>query len=278
MKQELIDLDSVDINHLVQDRDAFNDFVYTPVEEALKEIKIRWNDTSIPEPAFVPESMKKTYRGVLFRQVVTSNYEVRRFVSIMDSLKIEVLFWEYLEDKFTSNNEWKHALGKLLFYRGRSSAGVPLIESKTIVDFARYDGDKLSEVKTLWGQPLVEFHHEFVEKRFRSISHTYFDASAWCRENGVRPTEYYRAYLALFVKHGILFDNFMLDTKEISFTRDVFLPAFIEAYRTTGYKPLVVSLEPTDIEGDRFWMCHPHEDMDFVKEKLAQQTVQAVLS
>lgn len=272
-------MESVDINRLVTDREAFNAFVYTPIDEAMKELSRRWNDPSIPTPENIPECMKNGNKGVLFRQVVTSNYEVRRFISIMDSLStLDLLFWEYLDDKFTSNNEWKHALGKLLFYKGRSSKNEPLITGKTIVDFAHFDGHKLSDVETLWGEKLVDFHHEFVEQRFRCISHTYFDASEWCRENGGRPGEYYKPYLGLFVKHGILFDNFMLDTKEVGFTRDAFLPAFLEAYERSGHKPLVVSLEPTEIEGDRFWMCHPHEDIEFVTQRLAQVTAKEVLS
>ena len=60
----------------------------------------------------------------------------------------------------------------------------------------------------------------------------------------------------------------MLDVKELSFTKEVFLPAFIEVIRITGVKPLIVALSPTDIEGDNFWMCHPHESEIHVKEKL----------
>ncbi len=256
-----------DLERLIEDRAAFNDFVYTPVEEALEELGRRWKDPAIPDLSFVPPSMQKGFTGVLFRQLVTSNYEVRRFVSILDSLNLEMLFWEYLEDKFTSNNEWKHSLGRLLFYKGKSASGDPIIEAKTIVDFAHFDGAKLSSVETLWGQNLVEFHHEFIEKRFRNVHHTFFDASTWCKENGGGSEGYYRPYLSLFIKYGILFENFMLDSKEIAFTRKVFLPAFIEVYKKTGHKPLVVSLEPTDIEGDRFWLCHPYEDKEFVLEK-----------
>jgi len=70
--------------------------------------------------------------------------------------------------------------------------------------------------------------------------------------------KYYTPFTALFIKDAILFENFMLDSKEISFTKDIFLSAFIEVYRKTGCKPLIVALEPTDIEGDEFWPCHPN--------------------
>ena len=42
------------------------------------------------------------------------------------------------------------------------------------------------------------------------------------------------------------------------FTKTVFLPAFIAVYKEFGVKPLIVALEPTEIETDIFWMSHPY--------------------
>lgn len=253
---------------LINDRDRFNEFIYTPLEDALVELQRRWQDPTVKGAQAVPQPLAEGFRAVLFRQLVTSNYEVRRFVSIVDSLHLRPLFWEYYADKFTSNNEWKHSLGKLFFYEGRGKQGGMKLKSKNVVDFNKVNGKPFSDVQTLWGQPLIEFHHELYQSRFRNLDGNHFDASDWLSENGKTALSYYESFLSLFLKHGILFENFMLDAKEFEFTRDVFFPAFCRVYAQTGLKPLVVALEPTDIEGDQFWICHPDDDREFVEAKL----------
>ena len=181
---------------------------------------------------------------------------------------MEPLFWEYYEDKFTSHNEWKHALGKLAFFGGVGKKGGVKIDAFNIIDFNYWGGEKLSAVRTLWGQPLIEFHHEFFDATFRPLSDCTFDASDWFTINGKNAHGYYQNFLSLFIRHGILFENFMLDEKEFTFTRDVVLPAFIAVCRATGRKPLIVPLEPTTIEGERFWMCYPDKSKLFVLDKL----------
>lgn len=258
----------VDIDTLVGDRELFNAFVYTPLKPAVSSLKKRWNDQNLIIDCAIPEPLKDGFGAVIFRQLVTGNYEIRRFVSIVDSMDLKPVFWEYYADKFTSNNEWKHSLGKLFFYLGRGKKGGAKIECLKIIDFNRFNGQAICDVKTLWGESLIDFHHRFTRERFRDISSSFFDASCWFAENGKSADKYYQTFLELFVKHGILFENFLLDEKELSFTKEVFLPAFIEVWRKTGHKPLIVSLEPTDIEDDKFWMCHPHADMEYVRMQL----------
>ncbi len=61
----------------------------------------------------------------------------------------------------------------------------------------------------------------------------------------------------------------MVENKnELLFIKNIFLPAFLKIYRETTYKPLIVALEPTEIEGDRFWLCHPHPSIEVVQRKL----------
>jgi hypothetical protein len=78
------------------------------------------------------------------------------------------------------------------------------------------------------------------------------------------PKEYYKAFMSLLVNHGVLFENYYLNEKEHAFTKKVFLPAFIEVYEKTGYKPMIVSIEPTDNEGDQYWYSHPAELLEMV--------------
>ncbi len=261
---------------LVADRKLFNAFVYTPLDQAIDELDRRSTDPRLEKyiedalPFAIPEVLKNKKAAILFRQLATPNYEVRRFLSIIDVVgDLEPFFWEYHADKFTSNNSMKYALGKMGFYSGKGKKGGTKMKYEKVLDFISADGQKISEVKTLWGQPLTEFHRELFEKSYRSIEpERFIDVSEWVSSLGGAAKDYYKILLLFFVRHAILFENFMLEeATERSFTKDVFLPAFLEVERITGYKPLIVALEPTDIEGDDFWESHPAESHEHIKNK-----------
>ncbi|HEU0080456.1 MAG TPA: hypothetical protein VFQ72_00310 [Candidatus Paceibacterota bacterium] len=264
------------IDRLISDREAFSEFVYTPLLEAVNELEKRKRNRGLLSyierslVAGVPDAFEDKSCAVMFRQIATPNYEVRRFISVADVLSdaFKPLFFEYLEDKFTDNNEWKYNLCKMSFYAGTGKKGGQKIDRVNIVDFNRFKGKRLSEITTVWGQKLGDFHREFLTQTYSHIDNTsFYDASGWFSKCGGNAKDYYVHFLRLFLQHGILFENFMLDVKEKEFTRDVFLPAFIKVMKESGYRPLIVALEPTEIEGDSFWMCHPHNTIGFVKNK-----------
>jgi len=267
-------LQTEDIARIMADRELFNATIYTPITEAIIELQERRHDQQLNESIIallhgnIPQPLQAEPRAVIFRQVITPNYEIRRFVNITDFMDMQPLFWEYHTDMFTPRNEWKHALGKLAFFGGVGKKGGLKIDAFNIIDFNSWSGEKLSAVRTLWGQSLVEFHHEFFNASFRPLSNCAFDASRWFATNGKHAHGYYQNFLSLFIRHGILFENFMLNEKEFTFTRDVVMPAFIAVCNETGYKPLIVPLEPTAIEGERFWMCYPEKTKSFVLERL----------
>ncbi len=265
------------IESLISDRDAFNKYVYSSLEDARSEIKKRSTSEALKQqvadflPGGAPEKLKDKKVGVLFRQLASPNYEARRFVSIIDALDdLELLFWEYHSDKFTSNNECKHALGKMHFFLGRGKKGGQIVNRTNVIDFNTHNGNKISGVETIWGENFVDFHHSLFDKSFSSrlSNDSFFDASEWFSKNGGTAKDYYKYFLSLFIENGILFENFMLDHKELSFTKEIFLPAFIEVTEHFKCKPLIVALAPTDIEGDNFWMCYPPDIEGHVKNKL----------
>jgi len=263
------------IDELISDRKKFNSFVYTPVDKAVEELNIRKNNKDLKDKVSfmlkgdIPKPFLKETRAVIFRQLITPNYELRRFISITDVIGIKPLFWEYYKDKFVSKNEVKYYLGMMAFFIGRGKKGGLIRDYKKIIDFNSSNGKKLSEIKTLWGENLVKFHHSLFNNTYRRIStDCFFDASRWLNKNGGKAIDYYKAYLSLFLSHGILFENVMLDAKELNFTKNTFLPAFIDVFKSTGFKPLIVALEPTEIETDEFWMCHPYNSEKFIDKKL----------
>jgi len=65
----------------------------------------------------------------------------------------------------------------------------------------------------------------------------------------------YSYLLALFVSHGVLFEDFVTDGSEARFTKEIMLPAFEKVQASFGLKPLIVSLVP-DL-ADEYWWCYP---------------------
>lgn len=267
-KQDLID-------RLVSDREAFNAYVYTTWDAALEELERRQHDPELAQVAhgLIPNGVPGVLEGkkslVLFRHVATPNYEVARFLAGADALsdRADPFILEYTKDKFTNRNEWKFSLGKLAFHKGHSKTNDILLENKVIVDVNDSNFKPLREISTHWGQNLIEFHHELFEVMYPMFKDSKYDLSEWLHELGPTAKDYYVPFLSLFVRDGILFENFMVDGKEEGFTKEVILPALLAVEEATGKRPLIVPLEPTHIEGDKFWLSYPFKLKEFLSEK-----------
>ena len=261
------------IDSLVSDRKAFNKFVYTSYKDALLESHRRQSKPIKIAGLMVPKPLKKRRPLVIFRHMATTNYEIMRFMGIAQAADADPLILEYTSDLFLSLNKWKYSLAKLIFYKGRGRGGNLKIERKSIIDFNICNRKPFSKIKTLWGQDLVDFHHELFLKRFPKYKESVFDLSDWLKCNGSCSTGYYKKFLSLFLNNAILFENFLLEGEELQFTKKVVLPALQEIFHETGHKPLIVPLEPTKTEDNLFWLCHPLEEKQLIKEKerLAKQ-------
>lgn len=266
---------SDDASRIVSDRKIFDGTIYTPLEVAWEELLRRRQDVELVKKVEeflcgdIPEPLKGYPSAVLFRNLVTPNYEVRRFISLVDGYgKLKPLAFEYTDDKFTSNNELKRMLGKMYFAHSLGRKGGINLDSINVIDFVASDGRPIKDVETIWKQSLVDFHHDFLKHCYPEMPLKLFDASRWLKTKGKRASDYYGPFFTLFITHGILFENMMLDEKEVAFAKNVFVPAFLSVWKEFGVKPLIVALEPTDIEGDKFWMCYPSEDMFYVQNKM----------
>lgn len=113
-------------------------------------------------------------------------------------------------------------------------------------------------IKTLWGENFIDFHHRIFTLSALPIE--FFDASSWLRRNGKSILELYPKYLALFVCHGVLFEDFITNEEEEEFFYSVVYPSFEKLKNLFGVKPLIVSLltsENTAI--DKYWFCYSEE-------------------
>lgn len=248
------------------ERQAFNDLVYFRLDQAISELYRRQDDAKLKEyvesnlSKGLPRIMREKLSIVLFRHIATSNFEINRFAMIADALSdFQPLILEYTDDKFNDRNDWKYSLGKLRFYKGMNKNGEAMFESIRIINFNESNNRMMSLILTQWNERLVDFHHRLFIHRFPHLERNIFDLSQWLHQIGPTAKEYYKAFFSLFLRDAILFENFMPDGKELSFTQSIILPTLREIQEECGTRPLIVALEPTDIEGDNFWLSHPFE-------------------
>ena len=265
---------SSEIERPLLDRAAFDAFIYTPWQDALVQLEERREDAKLTKyleqvlPQGIPEIMRGKKSMVLFRHIATSNYEVRRFMIAADSLEgLQPLILEYTNDQFNDRNEGKYFLGKLCFHKGRNHKAEMIWENARIIDFNGSNNRPINSIKTIWGESLVDFHHGLFSRSFPKHAGNISDISDWLHTFGPRPKEYYKPFLSLFLRDGILFENFHPGGKETTFTRDIILPALTAIREESGYKPLIVTIEPTEIEEDRFWHAHAYHEKAFLEEK-----------
>lgn len=248
----------------MNDRNIFNQIVYTPLSEALRLLDERRKDpvlmAKIEEllKGDIPEIFKKKKCAILFRQVATPNHETKRFLALAEENNLSPVIFEYHDDKFTSNNEFKHSLGQLQIQKKDSKNGEHNVEKVTVVDFNLHNGKKFKDIKTLWGESLIDFHKKlFTVHDYKTEDFCFFNASDWFKKNGGKAVDYYTQFFIIFTCFGVLFENFLTSKdSEGDFTKDVVLPAMEEVINITGVKPLIVPLEPMDIETDKHWVSY----------------------
>lgn len=263
----------IDIDALMADRKAFDAFLYTPIEQAASELRKRSNVASDRNFWEVPNYLVGEMKAVTHRQVVSPTCDIQHFIDSANMIDCEPIYLSYHEDKFTTLNATKLHLGKLLFYGQKGRNGGRNINKAVVIDFHKAEGKPISSINTLWGQSLVNFHRELFLAKYPTPTPNIVDDSDWYKIHGPNPRNYYVSLFLSLVKHGILFENFLLSGKEAAFTKSIVLPAFIEAVKVTGMRPLIVPMVPTDIESDRFWYSYPCECQSVVEKKLNALTV-----
>lgn len=237
--------------------------IYTSLDVAKREVWRRWNDKELRKKVEdflggdIPEIFKNFPRSVLGRHVLSPNFELLHFLQLANTIGLRPLCVEYLHDKFVSNNIDKFYLSKLLFYNSYCKKEEHDLPQLKIMDLSDTEGKSLCDLKTIWGGSLVEFHHEI----FRSLKLSYYidniDISDYLKIKGGVAIKYYIYYLALYICHGVLFENYLVDRKQVDFTEKVVLPSCKKIGEIFGVKPLIVPLVPFNEENDLHWRFYP---------------------
>jgi hypothetical protein len=69
----------------------------------------------------------------------------------------------------------------------------------------------------------------------------------------------------LFIRNGVLFENFLSTKEEINFTEKTVLPNIAIIEKTFGIKPLIVRISPKEAEEDIYWQCYPAHIKKYLK-------------
>jgi len=259
---------------IMSDRNIFNQIVYTPLSEALRLLEERQKDpilvTKIKKllKGDIPEVLINKKCAIFARQIATPNFDTQSFVKIARENQLEVILFEYPDDKFCSKNIFKHSLGQIRIHGGLNSKGEDVVEKVNIIDLVKYDGKKIKDILTIWNEPLVDFHKKLFEHYKLSNDLVFYDISNWYKKNGNCASEYYMNFLLLFVTNGILFENFLTSkNSEGDFTKKILLPSIEKIINLTGIRPLIVPTEPLETESDEYWISHPSQIRKIIPKK-----------
>jgi hypothetical protein len=245
-----------------QDLDLLSS-VYTPYSEAVRQVKERWADPELEKKIRTHASLPDLVQGfttphaILCRSLIVPNREVSYFLDMVEEPKLPHLFLEY-EDKFVGRNKDKHALGKVICEKGHDHRGRCFYKKTTIINFNTEEGKLLGQVTTRWGESLIAFKRRLLEFVHPGQEKHIADLTTWFNSRRYATKYYYLDFLSIFLRHGILFENFLLgDPDEREFFYKKMLPSFKKLEELYGIKPLIVPLLPLEFEKNEGWLAYP---------------------
>lgn len=254
------------------------DDLFTPFPLVLEELERRREDTSlrVRVEAYLnndlPEYFKNKPVLYLARHVATPNFETLRFVDLIERPGVKTVIGQDTKDRFIANNPLKRALGKLPISTGITKKDNRVFEQYrkvSILDFNSNNGKTFDAISTIWGEPLVEFHNGLF-KKLGNRSIQIEDDALWidrCHRGNL--LAHYKKFLALFITHGVMFEDYQVqDKQEGKFVTEVLRPAFLHVEREFGLRPLITQLLPTSAESVDFWESYPREVLEIIEYKL----------
>lgn len=249
------------------------DSIYMSLDEAKEEIKKRWNNAALKKQVTdflkgdIPEVFLNAPRAIIGRQVLSPNFEMIGFEKLARLIDLSPVCFGYLDDKLVTKNLDKYYLCKLFFEDGVGRKGGERISLRKILNFNDFNGESFREARTNFGMGFADFHQLLT--RSSGVQVDFFDGSDFLRKHGGVSESYYKYFLSLFICHGVLFENYLLNGEYGKLTQDVFLPNYLEVKKLFGVRPIIVRLVDANTENDLHWRHYPMISSDIV-DKIIQ--------
>lgn len=241
--------------------------ILTPFTQAIEELERRKKDTGLRKKIeeYLKEDIPQHFQDgpilYLARHVATPNFETLRFLHLVEPLNIPTVIGQDVKDKFVPHNQLKKALGRMSISTGMSKKGDAYHEQFSnvcVIDFNTSNGKQFKDIRTTWGEGLVDFHQRLFAETCNGPVRIVDDSEWIDRQSRGDLLEHYKRFLALFLVHGVLFEDFETeDEEEKEFVQKVLIPAFRFVERKFGYAPLITQLTPTSVESPGFWLRYP---------------------
>ena len=247
--------------------------IYTPLEQVGAEIRKRWNNIKLRRQVedFLggpPPGCVDAPRACLWRAVHTPNLEFFRFVESARTTGCLPYAFAGHYDRFCSTNPDKVGLLRLALITGTTKCDKPLFRHIRIADQVKYEGFPFHAIPTHWGESLIGFHYRLLRGAFPEVTPT--DESSWLNARGSTAKEFYPAVFARFVCHGILFENYLNNSRERVFCRDVVFPSFETVTTLFGVRPIVVPLfSPSSMADDLSTTYYDANAVELINQALS---------
>lgn len=239
---------------------------YYSLEEAKIELELRRKDSVLVKKIeddlgknFIPYFKNKP-RSAMWRTVIVPNNSLFFFISCSQYINIKPLGLEYVSDKFTSVNEDKKRLCKIKLeinkeYRNIKICDIQKNENILIKDITLYNGDNI-----------IHFYKNLIE--YSDLNIEIKDLTDWVKDIGPSK-DYYYEYLLHFLTHGILFENFFInsyDDYENKFTQECILPAISKIKKMYSIDPIIVKIYPEAKQSNEelFWWLFPKHISEYI--------------
>jgi len=244
--------------------------IYTPLHIAKEEIHRRWNDIDLKKKmkdslgGKIPDVFKDKPKAIIFRNIATPNLEIGIAHEYAQMMGLDLVVIEYTADKFCTRNRDKLHLGKMVFVHKDNKSQI--VSKEKIIDIKEDDNKRLSDISTLWGEKLVDFHKRIFKENGYGHVET-FDASIY-KDMGLSPHEIYLKILGFSSCFAVLLENFLVKTDpgEKRFTNEVIWPAFKAITAIAGVQPLIIPLITSEEDEGVNWQCYSGHMRDCAKQ------------
>lgn len=234
------------------------DDLYTPLHEAVAELESRRRNAELCAKVEdyhrdnPPDFMRGGPYVCLFRQIITGDNEISRFIELSATTGLSPLCLSFTQDRFVAQNPDKKCLALLPFWVKHQERMLHIVGKLD-------EGGAIGNIICRNGMSLVEFHRHLLDHQHPGFSGCVCDVSDWAKSVSGSHFDYV-PLLALFVTGGILFENFRTDDEEeLAFTHGRTIPAFEVVELMFGVRPLIVRLFTDEEVADPKWWRYPDE-------------------